>query len=274
MSTFYNPTPTNFYDDYIAHHGILGMKWGKQNGPPYPLGSGDHSKSEKSAGWKKSLGGGRNEEMYDRKKKFKAANKVATIPKKESNSNKSTEDWNKSNTIKQTTNQKANSKALANAKDRESLIKEYENNGCKNVTADIWTFNGKKAAAVGYEKDGKYYLESNQNGGEAKKVLNISRYGSKYLNQYGSTPEGKKLLKDWMKAEDASDDPWYDKNVINKKEKYLNAEANYAFDKMIADIGKDEFIKAETAFNKSNRNKSFEELKKDWIYSQVMNQYY
>ena len=84
MSTFYNPTPTNFYDDYIAHHGILGMKWGKQNGPPYPLGSGDHSKSEKSAGWKKSLGGGRNEEMYDRKKKFKAANKVATVPKKES----------------------------------------------------------------------------------------------------------------------------------------------------------------------------------------------
>lgn len=81
MSIFYNPTPTNFYDDYIAHHGILGMKWGKKNGPPYPLGSGDHSKSERSAGWKKSLGGGRNEEMYDRKKKFKAANKVATVPK-------------------------------------------------------------------------------------------------------------------------------------------------------------------------------------------------
>ena len=87
MSIFYNPTPTNFYDDYIAHHGILGMKWGKKNGPPYPLGSGDHSKSERSAGWKKSLGGGRNEEMYDRKKKFKAANKVATVPKKKNLNN-------------------------------------------------------------------------------------------------------------------------------------------------------------------------------------------
>lgn len=25
------------YEDYIAHHGILGMKWGRKNGPPYPL---------------------------------------------------------------------------------------------------------------------------------------------------------------------------------------------------------------------------------------------
>lgn len=24
-------------EEYIAHHGILGMKWGRHNGPPYPL---------------------------------------------------------------------------------------------------------------------------------------------------------------------------------------------------------------------------------------------
>ena len=47
-------------DDYLAHHGILGQKWGQRNGPPYPLGSGDHSVSEKRAGWQKSLRSGRS----------------------------------------------------------------------------------------------------------------------------------------------------------------------------------------------------------------------
>lgn len=34
---------------YLEHHGILGQKWGKRNGPPYPLGGGSYSKSEEKA---------------------------------------------------------------------------------------------------------------------------------------------------------------------------------------------------------------------------------
>ena len=40
---------------FLAHHGILGQKWGRKNGPPYPLDAKDHSASEKKAGWRKSL---------------------------------------------------------------------------------------------------------------------------------------------------------------------------------------------------------------------------
>lgn len=61
----------------LAHHGIKGMKWGKRNGPPYPLDPSDHSAAEKKAnngrysqGVKQNRGGKMDEE---KKKKIKRA---------------------------------------------------------------------------------------------------------------------------------------------------------------------------------------------------------
>lgn len=45
-------------DNYLAHFGILGQRWGHKNGPPYPLGYSDHSAAEKKANPKGRIGGG------------------------------------------------------------------------------------------------------------------------------------------------------------------------------------------------------------------------
>lgn len=39
----------DFESNYLMHHGILGQKWGRRNGPPYPLDASEYSSSEKKA---------------------------------------------------------------------------------------------------------------------------------------------------------------------------------------------------------------------------------
>lgn len=73
----------DFESNYLAHHGILGQKWGVKNGPPYPLGASDHNASERKAGYKKSIGGGRNKELYNRKATTQSNSKSSNSDKKE-----------------------------------------------------------------------------------------------------------------------------------------------------------------------------------------------
>ena len=69
----------NLHKNYLEHHGILNQKWGRRNGPPYPLDKEDHSAAEKKT-LSKSFSGKRHEEMYDRK-----TNSNAQLSEKEKN---------------------------------------------------------------------------------------------------------------------------------------------------------------------------------------------
>lgn len=44
-------------DNELYHHGIQGQKWGKRNGPPYPLKAGEHSDREKTGIGKSAASG-------------------------------------------------------------------------------------------------------------------------------------------------------------------------------------------------------------------------
>lgn len=47
--------------EYITHHGIKGQKWGKRNGPPYPLDYDDHTEEQKKKNPKTVITPNKNE---------------------------------------------------------------------------------------------------------------------------------------------------------------------------------------------------------------------
>lgn len=57
-------------DSYLVHHGILGQKWGKKNGPPYPLDYNKLSPEERDKAKKSAIERGDVKEAYANRKHF------------------------------------------------------------------------------------------------------------------------------------------------------------------------------------------------------------
>lgn len=88
MSTLYYESSA--HKDFLSHHGILGQKWGKRNGPPYPLDASDHSASENKAGWRKSLKGGGASVTKNKNLSTDSSNKISVEKQKLSDNQKKT----------------------------------------------------------------------------------------------------------------------------------------------------------------------------------------
>lgn len=115
----------DFESNYLMHHGILGMKWGKRNGPPYPLGSGDHSANERREGWRKSLGSGKNEHLYDRNQTNSKSHRSTTKASSNGGSSHNSQESLKS-TIKQ----------IVNKRDKDTQEKVKSTNESKSVPVE------------------------------------------------------------------------------------------------------------------------------------------
>ena len=77
----------NYYSvntsDTLQHHGILGQRWGKRNGPPYPLSGGAHSQREKKHGTKGWSIEAKNESTGISKSKNKDSNSSVKYSRRE-----------------------------------------------------------------------------------------------------------------------------------------------------------------------------------------------
>ena len=133
----------------LYHHGILGMKWGARNGPPYPLGASDHSASEKKAGWRKSLSKSVHDYKVKKKRQKAAAKARATRKKNEEEAKKREKNLRDPLWLKKHSGE-LTSEELKKARDRLQLENDLRQQSIRKINA------GKEYAdmLLGYAKTG------------------------------------------------------------------------------------------------------------------------
>lgn len=173
----------DYESNYLAHHGILGQKWGKKNGPPYPLDAEDHSAAEKKA------------EKTSKLSQFK--NRLHTKEYKQARSDYARLKYLNAEAKYQAANNKRNAEV---AKEKPWMTK-YD-----AKLYDTWHKNYEKAAA--------------ESEAEMKKILD--KYGNIKINKYDTSKVTTNLTKHYeeelkkLKIQEAKP---FDKDIqSNKKE--------------------------------------------------------
>lgn len=237
MSSFYTPTPSS--DMFLMHFGILGQKWGKRQGPPYPLSAGDHSAAEKKAGYTKSKEGKRNTKDYaetaakavvsldPNRKVVKKGKVIAENASKLPEKNKRLKGalgkkmWNQMSKEEQ---DKQLKKELKAETDREiNREKELEDK------ARTQRIKGNERELKNWSKTAK---EKPQD------------YLDKYEDEFRKSPKGKELLKKFSDVYDEymyddSGDPELEKRFSIAEDDLLRETQKYAVDKFFkSDAGK------------------------------------
>ena len=169
----------NPYSTELYHHGILGMKWGKKNGPPYPLDAADHSASEKKAGWRKSLDSMSNEELRQKINRKNLENQYQQFSSRLGESRKTN---NTINTIKKgfrTAGQVANVTSqglnLAKPGSKGKLVADIARN-----TANTAANNLNKSKRVNLDKTDLSKMSDD----ELRKKVNRMMLESQYMDAY------------------------------------------------------------------------------------------
>ena len=172
----YEQSKPDLDDDFLEHHGILGMHWGQRNGPPYPLGravsTGKRLKAALKAG---SIKRKRRKALKKARKARAQSQKVKTFEKQtKENIIKNKDIKSMLNNVDKFSNQEINDMLTRLDTERRLAEKVREYERAHRTTGQKIKEGIKESAKEGAARGGKQLIKTaSQNGVKwaAKKVL-------------------------------------------------------------------------------------------------------